>query len=175
MSFFSDKINVGLLTTHCALSEVSNFLTTDTIIKKIRIMSNSLQNYLHIVSPEFAVLGLNPHAGENGAFGSEDQKIIMPVVKMLRDEGMNITGPFPSDTFFTGAYSHYDMIIAPYHDQGLIPFKMLAFDAGVNVTLGLPYVRTSVDHGTAFDIAGTNTASEISLLSAIKFAEKMLS
>jgi len=174
MSFFSEKLNVALLTTHCALSEISSYLNIEMVISKIHIINNALKKSFHITNPKLALLGLNPHAGEKGAFGSEELHVLLPAMEILRDQDVDISGPYPSDTFFAGDYSTYDMIIASYHDQGLIPFKMLAFDTGVNVTLGLPYIRTSVDHGTAFEIAGKNKASERSLLSAIALAEKML-
>jgi len=134
-----------------------------------------LKKFFHITKPKLAILGLNPHAGENGAFGKEEVEILQPATVILQNEGVEIDGPFPADTFFAGDYHKYDMIISPYHDQGLIPFKMLSFDAGVNVTLGLPYIRTSVDHGTAFDIAGKGMASQRSLFEAIALAIKMLS
>jgi len=175
MSFFSDKLNVALLTTHCALYEVSSNLTIENVVKKIHIINNSLKKFFHITKPKLAILGLNPHAGENGAFGKEEVEILQPATVILQNEGVEIDGPFPADTFFAGDYHKYDMIISPYHDQGLIPFKMLSFDAGVNVTLGLPYIRTSVDHGTAFDIAGKGMASQRSLFEAIALAIKMLS
>jgi len=175
MCFFSDKLNVGLLTTHCALSDVASQLDVEKVVIKINIINNALKKFFHISHPKLALLGLNPHAGEKGAFGSEELQILKPAMGILQDQDVDITGPYPADTFFACDYSSYNMIIAPYHDQGLIPFKMLAFDKGVNVTLGLPYIRTSVDHGTAFAIAGKNKASERSLLSAIALAEKMLS
>jgi 4-hydroxythreonine-4-phosphate dehydrogenase len=175
MSFFSDKLNVGLLTTHCALSDVSSHLNIEMVVSKMHIINNALIKFFHITNPKLALLGLNPHAGEEGAFGNEELHILMPAMEILQDQDVDISGPYPADTFFACDYSTYDMIIASYHDQGLIPFKMIAFDTGVNVTLGLPYIRTSVDHGTAFGIAGKNKASERSLLSAIALAEKMLS
>ena len=174
MSFFSDKLNVGLLTTHCALSDVASHLNIEMVVAKIHIINNALRKFFHIANPKLALLGLNPHAGEKGAFGNEELQILIPAMEILQDQDVDIHGPFPADTFFAGDYSTYDMIIALYHDQGLIPFKMLAFDTGVNVTLGLSYIRTSVDHGTAFAIAGKNKASERSLLSAIALVEKML-
>ena len=175
MSFFSDKLNVGLLTTHCAVSEVSSYLNIDSVVDKILIINNALKKYFRIAIPKLVLLGLNPHAGENSAFGNEEIKILKPAIKALRTQGVEINGPYPADTFFTGDYQKFDMIISPYHDQGLIPFKMLSFDTGVNVTLGLPYIRTSVDHGTAFDIAGKGIASDRSLFEAITLAIKMLS
>lgn len=173
MSFFSEKINVALLTTHLALKDVSKNLEKNKIINQIRLINNSLKKFFHIKKPELALLGLNPHSGEEGSFGNEEQKIFTPVIKQLNEEGVFIDGPFPADTFFTGNFQKYDIIISAYHDQGLIPFKMLSFSKGVNVTLGLPYIRTSVDHGTAFDIAGKNIASEKSMSEALKLAEMM--
>ena len=175
MSFFSDKLNVALLTTHCAVSDVSSYLNIDSVVAKILIINNALKKYFHIAIPKLGLLGLNPHAGENGAFGNEEIKILKPAIDTLRTQGVEISGPYPADTFFAGDYQKFDMIISPYHDQGLIPFKMLSFNTGVNVTLGLPYIRTSVDHGTAFDIAGKGIASERSLVEAITLAIKMLS
>lgn len=175
MSLFSDKLNVGLLTTHCAISDVSSYLNINSIVAKIQIINIALKKYFHITHPKLGLLGLNPHAGENSAFGNEEVKILKPAINTLRTQGVEIEGPYPADTFFAGDYQKFDMIISSYHDQGLIPFKMLAFDTGVNVTLGLPYIRTSVDHGTAFDIAGKGIASERSLVEAITLAIKMLS
>lgn len=175
MSFFSKKIAVGLLTTHCGLSEVSSLITKDNIVTKIEIIYNALQRYFKISKPVLALLGLNPHAGEEGAFGNEEQQIMIPAIEELQKKGIDITRPYPADTFFAGNYQKYDMIISAYHDQVLIPFKMLSFDKGVNVTLGLPFVRTSVDHGTAFDIAGKGIASEKSMQAAIERAIHMCS
>ncbi len=175
MSFFSDKLNVGLLTTHCAVSDISSYLNIDSVVAKILIINYALKKYFHIANPKLGLLGFNPHAGENGAFGKEEIKILKPAINALRTQGVEIDGPYPADTFFARDFHTFDMIVSPYHDQGLIPFKMLSFDTGVNVTLGLPYIRTSVDHGTAFGIAGKDQASERSLLSAIALAEKMLS
>ncbi len=174
MSFFSKKINIALLTTHLALNEVSKNLSIDKIENQIKLIHKALRKYLKFSCPKLALLAVNPHCGENGAFGNEEQKILIPVIKNLAKEGIFIEGPFSADTFFTKKYQKYDMIISPYHDQGLIPFKMLSFGSGVNVTFGLPYIRTSVDHGTAFDIAGKNIASEKSLLAAFKLADKMM-
>ncbi|MCK4357770.1 MAG: 4-hydroxythreonine-4-phosphate dehydrogenase PdxA [Candidatus Cloacimonetes bacterium] len=174
MSFFSEKINVALLTTHLALKDVSKNLEKNKIINQIRLINNSLKKFFHIKKPKLALLGLNPHSGEQGSFGDEEQKIFISVIKQLNEEGIFIDGPFPADTFFAGNYQRYDIIISAYHDQGLIPFKMLSFGSGVNVTFGLPYIRTSVDHGTAFDIAGKNIASEKSMLAALKLAEKII-
>jgi 4-hydroxythreonine-4-phosphate dehydrogenase len=174
MSFFSEKINVALLTTHIALKNVSKNLEKNRIINQISLINQSLKKYFNIKNPKLALLGLNPHSGEDGAFGDEEQRIFKPIIKQLNEEGFYIDGPFPADTFFAGNFQKYDIIISSYHDQGLIPFKMLSFDKGVNVTLGLPYIRTSVDHGTAFDIAGKNIASEKSMCEALKIAEMMI-
>ena len=174
MSFFSEKLNVALLTTHIALKNVSKNLEKNKIANQIRLIQLSLKKYFKIEDPQLAMLGLNPHSGEDGAFGKEEQRILTPVIKQLNEEKISIYGPFPADTFFAGNYQKYDIIIAAYHDQGLIPFKMLSFDKGVNVTLGLPYIRTSVAHGTAFDIAGKNIASEKSMSEALKLAEMMV-
>ncbi len=138
------------------------------------MINNSLKKYFKISHPRIALLGLNPHSGEKESFGDEEKKIFEPVLAQLEKEKIDINGPFPSDTFFAGNYQAYDIIVSAYHDQGLIPFKMVAFDTGVNVTLGLPFIRTSVDHGTAFDIAGQGKSSSMSLKNALNFAEKML-
>jgi len=175
MSFFSDKITVGLLTTHCGLSQVSSFLTEEMILTKVEIINNALERYFKISKPTLALLGLNPHAGEEGAFGHEEQQVMIPAVDELKKKGIDINGPYPADTFFARNYEKFDMIISAYHDQALIPFKMLSFDVGVNVTLGLPFIRTSVDHGTAFDIAGKGIASDNSLKHAVKLAMRMIS
>ena len=174
MSFFSEKFNVALLTTHIALKNVSKNLEKNKIINQIRLINQSLKKYFNIKNPKLALLGLNPHSGEEGSFGDEEQRIFKPIIKQLNEEGFYIYGPFAADTFFAGDFPKYDIIISSYHDQGLIPFKMLSFDKGVNVTLGLPYIRTSVAHGTAFDIAGKNIASEKSMSEALKLAEMMV-
>ena len=174
MSFFSEKINVALLTTHIALKDVSKILYKNKIINQIKLINNSLKKLFDIKNPKLALLGLNPHSGEEGSFGDEEQKLFIPIIKHLNEENIYIDGPFPADTFFVGNFQKYDIIISAYHDQGLIPFKMLSFNKGVNVTFGLPYIRTSVDHGTAFDIAGKNIASEKSMSEALKLAEIMV-
>ncbi len=175
MSFFSNKLKVGLLTTHCSLKEVASRISIQMINRKVAIIHEALAGAFKIKKPKLALLGLNPHAGERGAFGCEEQHIMIPALNDLKRKGIDISGPYPADTFFTGEYQKYDMIISAYHDQVLIPFKMLAFDEGVNVTLGLPFARTSVDHGTAFDIAGKDIASEKSLVAAIDLAISMCS
>jgi len=172
MSFWGPYFNLSLLSTHIAVSEVSKYLTSQSLKPKFRLIHQETNKM--IKNPKIAMLAINPHAGENGAFGNEDQ-LITKILKELEEEDIHIDGPYPADTFFATKATSYDMIISAYHDQGLIPFKMISADEGVNATLGLPYIRTSVDHGTAYDIAGKGIASEKSLLQAIKFAEKMIS
>ena len=172
MSFWGPYFNLSLLSTHIAVSEVSKYLTSQSLKPKFRLIHQETNKM--IKNPKIAMLAINPHAGENGAFGNEDQ-LITKILKELEEEDIHIDGPYPADTFFATKAISYDMIISAYHDQGLIPFKMISADEGVNVTLGLPFIRTSVDHGTAYDIAGKSIASEKSLLQAIKFAEKMIS
>jgi 4-hydroxythreonine-4-phosphate dehydrogenase len=171
MSFWGPYFNLALLSTHLALRDIPDYLTPYLVEKKLRLIHKEVNRYIR--NPRFAMLAINPHAGENCAFGEED-KMVEDILQKLRIEGINIDGPFPSDTFFSYNSDSYDVVISAYHDQGLIPFKMLSSNQGVNVTLGLPFVRTSVDHGTAFDIAGKNSASEKSLLAAIKLAKEMM-
>ncbi len=172
MSFWGPYFNLSLLSTHIAVSEVSKYLTSQSLKPKFRLIHRETNKMIE--KPKIAMLAVNPHAGENGAFGNED-RLIAIVLKELEEEDIHIDGPFPADTFFATKATSYDMIISAYHDQGLIPFKMISADEGVNVTLGLPFIRTSVDHGTAYDIAGKGIASEKSLLQAINFAEKTIS
>lgn len=172
MSFWGPYFNLSLLSTHIAVSEVSKYLISESLKPKFRLIYQETNKMIE--NPKIAMLAVNPHAGEKGAFGNEDQ-LIAAVLKELEEENIHIDGPFPADTFFATKATSYDMIISAYHDQGLIPFKMISSEEGVNVTLGLPFIRTSVDHGTAYDIAGKGIASEKSLLRAISFAEKMIS
>jgi len=172
MSFWGPYFNLSLLTTHIAVSDVSKHLTSTSLKTKFRLIHKETNEMIE--NPKIAMLAVNPHAGEKGAFGNEDQ-LVASVLKGLAEEDIHIDGPFPADTFFATKATTYDMIISAYHDQGLIPFKMISADEGVNVTLGLPFVRTSVDHGTAYDIAGKGIASEKSLLQAISFAGKLIS
>lgn len=171
MSFWGQHFNLALLTTHLSTRSVSDLLTSSFVEMKLKTIYHEVNKYLP--APKMAMLAINPHAGENGAFGLEDETI-KKVLKKLKDENITIDGPFPADTFFAYHVKNYNFIISAYHDQGLIPFKMLSSEEGVNVTLGLPFIRTSVDHGTAFDIAGKNIASEKSLKSAINLAIMML-
>ena len=162
------------LTVHCALAVVPKNLTTDLIVHRARIVHDALQRDFGIRNPRIAVCGLNPHAGENGRFGDEEQRVITPAVERLAAEGMSVTGPHPGDALFTPrARTTYDAALAMYHDQALIPLKALDFDEGVNVTLGLPIVRTSPDHGTAFDIAGKGVANPGAMIAALKMAGEM--
>jgi len=171
MTFWGEHFNVALLTTHLAVCEVAGRLNEDYVARKLRLLHREVSQY--IPEPQMALLAVNPHAGEEGAFGEEDH-LMGRVLGMLAAEGISIAGPFPADTFFRYQAADFDFVISAYHDQGLIPFKMVHGDGGVNVTLGLPYVRTSVDHGTAFDIAGQGAANEKSLVAALDRAERML-
>ncbi len=175
MMLASDELRVVPLTIHIPLVDVPGALTRELIVDTARIIATSLTRDFGLGQrPRIAVAGLNPHAGENGTIGTEDQHIIAPAIAALREEGLAVTGPHSADTLFhAAARATYDAVIAMYHDQALIPIKTLAFDRGVNVTLGLPFVRTSPDHGTAFDIAGTSTANPASLQEALLLAARL--
>ncbi|HYC02533.1 MAG TPA: 4-hydroxythreonine-4-phosphate dehydrogenase PdxA [Azospirillaceae bacterium] len=161
-------LRVVLATIHVPLVEVPKVLTKDAIVHVARVTARALRTDFGVASPRLAVAGLNPHAGEAGTIGREEIDVIVPAVSALRAEGIDAQGPYPSDTLFhAGARARYDAVVCMYHDQGLIPLKTLDFDTGVNVTLGLPFVRTSPDHGTATGIAGTGTASPSSLIQAM--------
>jgi 4-hydroxythreonine-4-phosphate dehydrogenase len=167
----SPFLRVALATTHLPLKEISNALTKELILSKIKQFDSSLKKDFGIQRPRIAVFGLNPHAGENGKIGSEEQEIIIPAISASKNEGIFSYGPFAADGFFGSEIKNqFDGILAMYHDQGLAAFKALSFDDGVNFTADLPIVRTSPDHGTAFDIAGKNSASEQSFRSAIYLA-----
>ena len=168
MMMVSGELKVGLVTGHLPLNDVSARLSTELILKKLRLLNKSLKEDFSIQKPKIAVLGLNPHAGEEGLLGNEEKDIIIPAVTEAQKDGMVVYGPFSADGFF-GIRQHekYDAVLAMYHDQGLIPFKYLAFENGVNYTAGLPFVRTSPDHGTAYNIAGKNVAKEDSFRSAL--------
>ncbi|WP_421992290.1 4-hydroxythreonine-4-phosphate dehydrogenase PdxA [Qipengyuania sp.] len=162
------------LTVHCALADVPTRLSQDLIERRARIVARALARDFGIAAPRLAVCGLNPHAGEGGRFGDEEARIIEPAIETLRGEGLSITGPHPADALFTPrARTTYDAALAMYHDQALVPLKALDFDEGVNVTLGLPIVRTSPDHGTAFDIAGKALADPGAMIAALKMAGEM--
>ena len=159
------------LTVHCALADVPGLLSVELITRKGRIVADALRRDFGIAAPRLAVCGLNPHAGEQGRMGGEDQAIIAPAVRKLREQGIDATGPHPADALFsTRNRATYDAALAMYHDQALIPVKALDFDEGVNVTLGLPIVRTSPDHGTAFDMSGKNIADPGAIIAALRMA-----
>lgn len=168
MFLVSDALRVAVVTGHIPVAQVAQQLTTDKILDKIRTLNRSLIEDFVIRKPRIAVLGLNPHAGDNGVIGTEEKTIIKPAIEKAQQEEIMAYGPFPADGFFgNNTYQQYDAVLAMYHDQGLIPFKAIAFNSGVNFTAGLPVVRTSPDHGTAYDIAGKNIASEESFRRAI--------
>jgi 4-hydroxythreonine-4-phosphate dehydrogenase len=174
MMLWSEELAVVPVTVHIPLSAVPSSLTADLIVLTGRIVARELRERFGLVHPRLAVAGLNPHAGENGAMGSEDLGIVAPAVEILRQEGIGVSGPLPADTMFHAqARGRYDAALAMYHDQALIPIKTIAFDEAVNVTLGLPFVRTSPDHGTAFDIAGQGIARSSSLEAAIRLAARL--
>jgi 4-hydroxythreonine-4-phosphate dehydrogenase len=171
MFMISESMRIGMATDHVPLSKVPGLITIETLVKKIRLMNQSLILDFGIRKPRIAVLGLNPHAGDNSLIGTEEIEIIIPAIQQTRKEGILTFGPFPADGFFgAGSFSKFDGILAMYHDQGLTPFKALSFDTGVNFTAGLPFVRTSPVHGTAFPIAGKGEASENSFRQAIYLA-----
>jgi 4-hydroxythreonine-4-phosphate dehydrogenase len=174
MMLWSPQLAVVPVTIHLPLKDVPGHLSTDLIVATGRIVARDLARRFRIARPRLVVAGLNPHAGEEGAMGTEDADIVAPAVEILRREGVNVSGPLPADTLFhAAARTGYDAALCMYHDQALIPIKTLAFDTAVNVTLGLPFVRTSPDHGTAFDIAGTGRADPASLIAALKLAERL--
>ena len=174
MFFWSPGLAVGLVTIHLALSAVRECLTTERVLQTIRFVANAMRS-AEVPQPRIGVLGFNPHAGEGGLFGDAEQQAIRPAIAAARGLGIEADGPLVPDTAFRdGARQHYHAFVAMYHDQGLIPFKMLSFDEGVNVTLGLPFCRTSPDHGTAFDIAWQGRASPSSLFAAVRYARERL-
>ena len=168
MIMVCDQLKVGVVTGHIPLKEVPGRLSKDLIVKKLRLMKHSLERDFGIHSPKIAVLGLNPHCGDGGLLGDEESSIILPAVQQAVSEGIMVFGPYSPDGFFgLGNYSKYDAVLAMYHDQGLTPFKALAFELGVNYTAGLPIVRTSPDHGTAYEMAGRDLADPRSMISSI--------
>jgi len=171
MLMCSEDLRVGVVTGHIPLKEVSEKITTDQIVAKLVAMDKSLKMDFSIQKPKIAVMGLNPHAGDNGLLGMEEKEVIIPALAEAKDQGVFAFGPYPADGFFSGnAYKKFDAVLAMYHDQGLIPFKSIAGEYGVNYTAGLPIVRTSPAHGTAYDIAGKGIASEQSFRQAIYMA-----
>ncbi|MGV8092755.1 MAG: 4-hydroxythreonine-4-phosphate dehydrogenase PdxA [Mangrovibacterium sp.] len=171
MLMVSEMMKLGVVTTHVPISKVSSLITKEAIIKKLRIMAASLEQDFSIKKPRIAVLGLNPHAGDGGLLGSEENEIIIPAIEQAKEQGILAIGPYPADGFFgSGDYARFDAILAMYHDQGLTPFKVISFERGVNYTAGLPVIRTSPAHGTAFDIAGEGKASPDSFREALYLA-----
>lgn len=168
MLLVSDDLRIGTVTGHIPLSQVPAALSIEKICAKVKIMNESLMRDFGIRKPKIAVLGLNPHAGDGGLLGDEETKLIVPAIEKLKAEGLLVIGPYAADGFFgSNVYKQFDGVLAMYHDQGLIPFKSMAFETGVNFTAGLPVVRTSPDHGTGYDIAGKNVASESSFREAV--------
>ncbi len=175
MMFLGAKWKVVLVTTHLPLKEVSKCITCDRILTTIRLTEEGLRRYFGVSQPRLAVLGLNPHCGEGGLLGEEEKKEILPAIAEARSLGMDVEGPFPADSFFNlSGRNVFDAVISMYHDQGLIPIKMFDFKGAVNFTLGLPFIRTSVDHGTAYDIAGKGLADPTNLVKAILTAANLL-
>jgi 4-hydroxythreonine-4-phosphate dehydrogenase len=174
MMLAGSRLRVTLVTTHTALAKVPGQITTQGILETIRITDQSLRQQFGHPHPRIAVLSLNPHAGEQKLFGDEEERFITPAILKAQQSGIAATGPHSADTlFYFAARGDYDAVVCMYHDQGLIPLKLLHFDDAVNVTLGLPIIRTSVDHGTAYDLVGTGRASIASLQAAIQMADRM--
>ncbi len=168
MILMNESLRVALVTTHLPIKDIAKAITKEAIIEKATIFHKSLKRDFRISNPRIAVLSLNPHAGDNGLLGSEEQEVIKPAIDELEKQGIQAFGPYPADGFFgSNAYDHFDGVLAMYHDQGLAPFKTIALESGVNFTAGLPIVRTSPDHGTAFDIAGQGKADENSFRQAV--------
>lgn len=174
MMLAGDRLKVVLVTIHKAMRQVPDLLSVEGIVHTAQVTHDSLKRYWGLTQPRLAVCGLNPHAGEGGLFGDEEERIIAPAVEKLKAQGILAEGPLPSDTvFWRATRGHFDAVVCMYHDQGLIPLKLLHFDDGVNVSLGLPIIRTSVDHGTAYDLAGTGQANPASMIAAVKMAAEM--
>ncbi len=174
MLMVGGKLRVAFATTHIALKEVPQSITVENTLGTITITDNHLKQYFGIKKPRIAVCGLNPHAGEEGIFGDEERKVIIPAIEKAKKKGVECDGPVSADTVYNKAVrGGYDVVVAMYHDQGAIPLKFHAFETGVNITLGIPFVRTSPDHGTAYDIAGKGIANPHSMMEAIKMAVKM--
>jgi 4-hydroxythreonine-4-phosphate dehydrogenase len=173
MMFYSEAIRVVLATVHVALADVPRLVTREALESVIRLAARELPRF-GFPAPRLALAGLNPHAGEHGVIGREDDAVLAPAAAACRADGIDVRGPFPADTVFVRAVrGEFDAVVACYHDQGLIPVKLLAFGKAVNVTLGLPIIRTSVDHGTAFDIAGKGIADPASLVEAVRLAARL--
>jgi len=175
MLMVSENLKVGFVTNHSAINETGKLLNKEWVVKKIKILNNSLIQDFMCTNPKIAVLAFNPHAGDKGLFGNEEIEILDPAIKQAFEQNINAFGPFPADGFFaSGQYKQYDAVLAMYHDQGMIPFKLLAYEGGVNFTAGLPIVRTSPAHGTGYDIAGKNIASPDAMRNAIYWAIDIL-
>lgn len=175
MLMVGGKLRVAFVTTHIALKDVPQSITVKDVLGTIAISDNNLKQYFGLKKPRIAVCGLNPHAGEEGIFGDEERKVIIPAVEKAKKNGIQCDGPVSADTVYYKALKGvYDAVVAIYHDQGAIPLKLHAFETGVNITLGIPFVRTSPDHGTAYDIAGKGIADPHSMMEAIKMAVRMV-
>ncbi|MCL1851338.1 MAG: 4-hydroxythreonine-4-phosphate dehydrogenase PdxA [Bacteroidetes bacterium] len=175
MLMVADALKIGFVTNHTAINETGKMLNTGLVLKKIKILHDSLKKDFLCTHPKIAVLAFNPHAGDQGLFGDEESKILVPAINQAFEQNINAFGPFPADGFFaSGKYAQFDAVLAMYHDQGMIPFKLLAYEGGVNFTAGLPIVRTSPAHGTGYDIAGKNIASPDAMRSAIYLAIDIL-
>lgn len=175
MLLVNDVMRIAVVTGHIPVDKIAGSLSTELILDKLRVLNNSLKQDFTVIRPRIAVLGLNPHAGDEGVIGNEEETIIRPALKAAEKEGLLCFGPYPADGFFgSGNFSKFDGILAMYHDQGLIPFKAISMDSGVNFTAGLPIIRTSPAHGTAYDLAGKNTASEESFRQALFMAYDIL-
>ena len=171
MMLVNDVMRVAVVTGHVSVDKISKLLTENLILEKLVVFNDSLKKDFSVIRPRIAILGLNPHAGDEGVIGDEEQRIIIPAIKQAEAKGILCVGPYPADGFFgSGTFGKFDGILAMYHDQGLIPFKTISMDSGVNFTAGLSVIRTSPDHGTAYDIAGQNIASEISFRQALYMA-----
>ena len=174
MMLVGGPLRVALVTIHVPLRAIFDLITKEAIVDTVTVTNDSLKKYFGLPFPRIGVCGLNPHASDGGRFGDEEARIVTPAIQELKSMGINCTGPLPPDTaFYQAGQGAYDVMVALYHDQGLIPLKLVGFETGVNVTLGLPIIRTSVDHGTAFDIVGENKASPASMIEAIKLAISM--
>lgn len=174
MMLAGERLRVVPVTIHLALRQVAEQLTAEKIVEKLTVTHHSLQQYFGLERPRLAVSALNPHAGEGGLFGDEESRIIVPAIETAKGLGIDVRGPFPADSvFYRASRGEFDAVVAMYHDQALIPLKLLHFKDGINITLGLPIIRTSVDHGTAYDLAGSGRADPSSLLAALKCAARM--
>ncbi len=173
MMLIAEQLRIALVSTHMPLREVPDYITEDRVYETLSVVHHDLTNKFAIANPEIIVCGLNPHAGEGGHLGTEDDAIIRPAIEKMRADGYNVRGPLPADTAFTPAAGHADAVVAMYHDQGLPVLKHAGFGRAINVTLGLPIIRTSVDHGTALDIAGSGHADAGSMRAAIDLADRL--